>query len=50
MGCGCKSNTGNRRQVSQVTKKNPSTVPSHTVTRSSVNNTRKQIIIRRPTR
>ena len=51
MGCACKSSSGVKKQVSQITKRNPSTnSSSHVVTRSTPKPERKQIIIRRPSR
>lgn len=45
MGCGCKSNTNAKKQVTQITKKNENT---HNVTKINNVPKRKQIIIRRP--
>lgn len=45
MGCGCKSNTGIKKQVTQITKKSENT---HNVSKSVNKPVRKQIIIRRP--
>lgn len=51
MACACKSSSSVKKQVSQITKRNPSTNSgSHIVTRSVPNTERKQIIIRRPSR
>ena len=50
MGCSCKSNTGARKQVSQVTKKATTPPPTHAVNRATPTNSRKQIVIRRPVR
>jgi hypothetical protein len=50
MGCSCKSNTGARKQVTQVTKKTTSPPPTHAVHRAMPTNSRKQIVIRRPVR
>lgn len=50
MGCACKSNTGARKQVSQVTKKATTPPTTHAVNRATPTNSRKQIIIRRPVR
>lgn len=50
MGCSCKSNTGARKQVTQVTKKTTSPPPTHAVHRAMPTNSRKQIVIKRPVR
>ena len=50
MGCACKSNTGARKQASQVIKRGTTPPPTHTVNRATPTNTRKQIVIRRPVR
>ena len=51
MGCACKSNTGARKQASQIIKRTSTTPPpTHTVNRAMPTNTRKQIVIRRPVR
>ena len=48
MGCECKSNTGAKKQVTQVVKR--TTVPvTHSVNQSSGKG-RKQIVIKRPSR
>lgn len=48
MGCACKSNTGTKKQVAQLTKR--TSVPiTHSVNQSSSKG-RKQIIIKRPSR
>jgi hypothetical protein len=48
MACSCKSNSGVRKQVSQITKKVSNATSNNT--EKKVNNTpeRKQIVIRRP--
>ena len=47
MGCGCKSNAGATKKVNQVTKR--STIPTtHSVSSSTPQQKRKNIIIRRP--
>ena len=51
MGCACKSNTGARKQVTQITKRVTTAPPTHSVNRATTNNSeRKQIVIRRPVR
>jgi hypothetical protein len=51
MGCACKSNTGAKKQASQVTKRSTTAPPpTHAVNRATPTNTRKQIVIRRPVR
>lgn len=45
MGCGCKSSSGVKKQVTQITKKSENT---HNVYKSVDKPVRKQIIIRRP--
>lgn len=45
MGCGCKSSSGVKKQVTQITKKSGNT---HNVYKSVDKPVRKQIIIRRP--
>jgi hypothetical protein len=50
MACACKSNTGARKQVSQLTKRSVSAPPTHTTTRVSEPSGKKQVIIRRPAR
>lgn len=51
MGCACKSNTGARKQASQITKRTTtSPPPTHTVNRATPTNARKRITIRRPVR
>lgn len=50
MGCSCKSNTGVKKQVSQIKKRTTSAPTTHSVNKSYSNNDRKQIIIRRPAR
>lgn len=48
MGCACKGNSGQNAQTTQVRKRQ--TVSGNTVSRALSNNTRKQIVIRRPAR
>lgn len=48
MGCACKSNTGAKKQVTQVIKRTTAPV-THSVNQSSGKG-RKQIIIKRPSR
>ena len=48
MGCACKSNTGAKKQVTQVVKRTTAPV-THSVNKSSGKG-RKQIIIKRPSR
>lgn len=50
MGCACKSNTGAKKQASQVTKRSTTAPPTHAVNRATPTNTRKQIVIKRPVR
>jgi hypothetical protein len=45
MGCGCKSSSGVKKQVTQITKNSGNT---HNVSKSVDKPVRKQIIIRRP--
>lgn len=48
MGCACKSNTGAKKQVTQVTKRTSAPI-THSVNQNSSTG-RKQIIIKRPSR
>ena len=48
MGCACKGNSGQNAQMTQVRKR--PTVSGNVVNRAMSNNTRKQIVIRRPAR
>lgn len=50
MGCACKSNTGVRKQVSQITKRDSISNTRHIVNKATINHDRKQIIIKRPVR
>jgi hypothetical protein len=45
MGCGCKSNSGVKKQVTQITKKTETT---HNVSKLVNKPMRKQLVIRRP--
>ena len=48
MACACKSNTGARKQVSQITKRTVGPPPTQSVTRSSEQTAKKKVIIKRP--
>ena len=49
MACACKSNTGARKQVSQIVKRTVSAPPTHSAVRSE-SPTTKKVVIRRPAR
>lgn len=50
MACACKSNTGAKKQATQMTKRTSSTSNTQTVQKTTSTSERKQIVIRRPVR